>query len=232
MFGKIQKFDLLVSIYIFCIAVSELMGAKTFALMQIGNYHLNASVAIFVIPILFTINDIIVEVHGPERARSVIRSSLIVIFLLFLFSLLASYLPSSTRFASTENAYDTIFMKSARMSAASLIAFAAADFMDVYIFAKIREKMGKNKLWFRNNVSNFISQFFDTTTFMFLAFYTIEHSLGNNVSFLFSLILPYWLLKCSMSVIETPFVYLGVGWLKKDKSIISNQLSAVSKLSS
>ena len=47
---KIEKFDLLVSVYIFCIAVAELMGAKTFPLVKIFGYQLNASVAIFVIP--------------------------------------------------------------------------------------------------------------------------------------------------------------------------------------
>ena len=53
---------------------------------------------------------------------------------------------------------------------------------------------------------------------MFLAFYALDKGLGNNVSFLFSLILPYWLLKCTMSIIETPLVYAGVRWLKGDSS--------------
>ncbi|MFH0853168.1 MAG: queuosine precursor transporter [bacterium] len=223
---KIKKFDFLVSIYIFCIAVAELMGAKTFHLLDIGSYALNASVAIFVIPILFTINDMIVEVYGKVRARSVIRSSLVVIFLFFLFSLLVTALPPSSRFAESETAYDSIFVKSARISAASLIAFALAEFLDVYIFARLRKILHGKALWLRNNLSNFISQFVDTTVFMFLAFYTLSTGLGDNFSFLFSLILPYWLLKCSMSVIETPFVYLGVRWLRNDKTPKDNLLPA------
>ncbi|MBI3260976.1 queuosine precursor transporter [Candidatus Berkelbacteria bacterium] len=210
---KINKFDLLVSIYIFCIAVAELMGAKTFPIISSGALKLNASVAIFVIPLLFSINDIITEVYGKERARSVIRSGLLVIFLILMFSLLATHLPPSSRFASSEKAYDDIFGKSARIAAASLTAFGIADFLDVFIFSKIREKFGKKALWFRNNASNFVSQFVDTTLFMFLAFYAVQKPLGDNVVFLWSLILPYWLLKCFMSVIETPFVYLGVKWL-------------------
>ena len=213
---KIEKFDLLVSVYIFCIAVAELMGAKTFPLVKIFGYQLNASVAIFVIPLIFTINDIITEVLGRERARSVIRSGLFVIFLILLFSLIATNLPPSMRFQNSESAYDTIFGLSARIAAASLTAFALAEFLDVFIFAKIREKFGKKALWFRNNASNFVSQFVDTSVFMVLAFYAFDKSFDSNIGFLFSLILPYWLLKCFMSVIETPFVYLGVNWLKKD----------------
>lgn len=211
---KVNKLDLLVAIYIFCIAVSELMGAKTFPITTIGSFHLNASVAIFVIPILFSINDVITEVYGKERARSVIASGMFVIFLIFLFSILATSLPASTRFLTSESAYDTIFFKTARISIASLISFAIADLLDVYIFSKIREKFGKTNLWLRTNLSNFISQFIDTTIFITLAFYALNHGFSSNFSFLLGLIIPYWLLKCFMSIIETPFVYLGVKWLK------------------
>lgn len=214
---KIEKFDLLVSVYIFCIIISELMGAKTFPLINLFGYQLNASVAILILPLTFTINDVITEVLGKERARSVIRSGLIVILLILLFSLIAISLPPSSRFQSTEPYYDKIFGLSARISAASLIAFALAEFLDVFIFAKIRQRLGKNALWLRNNASNFISQFIDTLVFMFLAFWAFDKTFGVNISFLFSLILPYWLLKCSMSIIETPFVYLGVKWLKNEK---------------
>jgi uncharacterized integral membrane protein (TIGR00697 family) len=211
---KIEKFDLLVAVYIFCIAMAELMGAKTFPLFQIGSLKLTASVAIFVIPFLFTVNDMVTEVYGKERARSIIRSGLLVIFLILVFSLLATSLPPSGRFAASEAAYDNIFGKSARIAAASLIAFATAEFLDVYVFSRQREKMGAKALWFRNNASNFIAQLVDTTLFITLAFYSLNRGFGDNAAFLIGLIIPYWLLKCSMSVLETPLVYAGVRWLR------------------
>ena len=214
---NIHKFDLLVSIYMFCIVATELMGGKTFPVLDLGWFKLNSSVAIFVFPLTFTINDMITEVYGKERTRSVIRSGLVVISLILLFSLFATSLPPSIRFESSEAAYDTIFGLSARIAAASLAAFALSEFLDVMIFVKIREWFGKKALWFRNNVSNFISQFVDTFVFIFLAFYAFDKGFIDNVGFLFSLIIPYWLLKAFMSVIETPLVYLGVRWLRKDK---------------
>ncbi len=213
---KIQKLDLLISIYIFCIAVAELMGSKTFPILT-SPFPLNASVAIFVVPLIFSINDIITEVYGKERARSVVWSGLLVIGLIFLFAILATYLPPSKRFLGMEKAYDTVFTYSARIALASLTAFALSDFLDIYIFSKIRQALGKSKLWLRNNASNFISQFFDTTIFISLAFYSLDKPFLDNAAFLWSIILPYWLLKSFMSVIETPFVYLGVNWLKKDE---------------
>lgn len=214
---KIEKFDFLVSIYILCIALSELMGAKTFPLINLFGYQLNASVAILILPIIFTINDIITEVHGKERAKSVVRAGLASVLFILFFSLLSTQLPPSTRFKNTEPAYKSIFGMSARISAASLTAFALAEFLDVFVFVKLKQLFGKRRLWLRNNISNFISQFVDTTTFMTLAFYAFDKPLNGNLSFLVSIILPYWFLKCFMSVIETPFVYLGVKWLRKDK---------------
>lgn len=206
--------DLLVSVYIFCVAVSELMGAKTFPVFDFGWVRLNASVAVFVIPLIFTINDVIVEVYGKERARSIVRSSLVVIFLILLYSLLVTSLPPSKRFLSQEASYDAVFGLSARISAASLIAFAISDFLDIYVFVWLRQKLGKGRLWLRNNVSNFISEFVDSGTFLILAFYALDQSIGSNISFIVGLLIPYWLLRCVLSVLETPLVYLGVKWLR------------------
>lgn len=214
---KIKRMDFLISLYILCLVLAETMGGKTFPLITIGTYTLNASVAIFLIPLIFSINDIITEVYGKERTRSIIRSGLFMIGFVLLFSLFTTSLPPSSRFVQMESAYDAIFSLSARIAAASLTAFALAEFLDVYIFSKLRQKLGKTKLWLRTNASNFIAQFIDTVVFMTLAFYAFDQGISQNVSFLVSLIIPYWLLKCFMSIIETPLVYIGVKWLKKEQ---------------
>lgn len=216
-FLKIEKMDLLIAVYIFCVAVSELMGAKTFPVFDWGWVRLNASVAVFVIPLIFTINDVVTEVFGKERARSIVRSSLVVIFLMLLYSLLVTSLPPSKRFAASEASYDAVFGLSARISAASLIAFAVSDFLDIYVFVWLREKFGKGKLWLRNNVSNFVSQFIDSATFLVLAFWALDQGFSSNFNFIVGLLIPYWLLRCALSVLETPLVYLGVKWLRSEK---------------
>jgi uncharacterized integral membrane protein (TIGR00697 family) len=212
---KIQKLDLLISFYIACIAISELMGGKTFPLLSIGSFHLNASVAIFVVPLVYGINDVITEVFGKPRAQSVVRSGLLVIMFLLLFAVLATNLPASGLFASSNKAYGEIFGVSIRLSLASLIAFAIGEFADVLIFYRIRQRLGKRNLWFRTNASNFFSQLLDTVIFMSLAFYALNLPFSANFSFLVGLIVPYWLLKCFMSIIETPLVYAGVRLLRK-----------------
>ena len=215
---KIQKLDFLISFYITCILISELMGGKTFPLLTIGTFNLSASVAIFVIPLVYGINDIVTEVFGKPRAQSMVRSGLFMVLFLLLFAILATALPATARFMPLEKAYEQVFGVSIRIAAASLIAFAIGEFSDVLIFYKIRQRLGKSKLWFRTNASNFLSQFLDTAIFITLAFYTLDKPFASNFPFLLGLILPYWLLKCFMSIIETPLVYAGVKWLKRDEN--------------
>lgn len=211
-----HKLDFIIALYIFCIAVAELLGGKTFALLHWGTFHLNASVAIFVIPILFSITDVVTEVCGVARSRNIVRTGFVTIAAIALFSVLAVSLPPSARFVTMEPAYDAVFSTSIRISLASLTAFAIAEWLDVVIFARLRARLGHSRLWLRNNLSNIISQLFDTTIFITLAFYAMDQSMGENIPFLMSIILPYWLLKCGMSIIETPLVYLGVWWLRKE----------------
>ncbi|HVS78881.1 MAG TPA: queuosine precursor transporter [Candidatus Saccharimonadales bacterium] len=211
---NIRKMDLVLALYIFGVITAELMGAKTFKLTDFSWAHLNASVAIFVLPLLFTMVDVVVEVYGRARARSMVYSGLVVVVLLIVYAALTTGLPASSQYSATEPAYDTIFHASIRISAASLAAFAVSELMDVAIFARLRDRLKGRALWLRNNITNFVAQFFDSAVFLALAFYATSQAFGANVSFLWSLLLPYWLIRCGLSVIETPLVYLGAWWLR------------------
>ena len=184
------------------------MGAKIFPLINIFGYQLNASVGIFFIPIIYSLNDMLTEVYGPKTARSMVRLGMGIIALIVISSFLFTSLPPATRFISQNSAYQGIFGVSMRIALASLIAFGVGDFLDIYIFTKIRKAFGQRRLWLRNNASNIISEAIDTILFMTIAFYAVDKGFGDNATFLLSISLPYWLLKCCASIIETPFVYL------------------------
>jgi queuosine precursor transporter len=212
---KIQKLDLLIAFYTTSVVLTELMGAKTVPLFSVFGIPVSGTVTLLVLPFIYSVNDIIVEVYGKPRAQSIVRSTLLMVLYIFIFSVIATILPADHRFAPTENAYETVFGISARFSAASLIAFALSEFSDVYIFAKMRERLGKRNLWLRTNVSNFASEFLDTAIFMTLAFYALNLPVVANLTFIAGIAIPYWLLRCVMSIIETPLVYVGVKWLGK-----------------
>ena len=213
-FTHLTKLEIIVGLYIFFLMASETMGMKLIHLFDIGDLQLNTSVAIFALPFIFSINDIIIEVYGINRARALTRLGFFIIVLIALFCIFFTALPSSPKFASMHDSYNAVFSFSIRVSIASLTAFAVAQFTDIWIFKKIRTRFGKKALWFRNNVSNIIGLLIDTTIFMLIARYDTSTDLASNIPFLIGLILPYWLIKCFMSALITPFTYLGVKWLR------------------
>lgn len=210
------KSDILVGLYVFCIITAELMGSKTFPLFKIVNFNLTGSIGMFLIPWIFSINDIFTEVFGFKRTKNLAKISILTVFLLILLAAFAVALPPSARYSSTNEAYKIIFSQSIRISVASLIAMAISNFTDIKIFWRLKQKLGKYGLWFRNNLSNILATLLDTVVFMSLAFYDPSHTFSNNFQFLIGLITPYWLLKVFMSVISTPFVYKGIKWLKEN----------------
>jgi uncharacterized integral membrane protein (TIGR00697 family) len=211
------KPDVLIGIYVFCIITSELMGSKTFPLFQIFGFSLTGSIGMFLIPWIFSINDIFAEVFGLKRAKNLAKISILIVFLLILLSLLAISLPPSARYLSMNDAYRQIFSQSIRISIASIIAITVSNFTDINIFWKLKQKLSRYGLWFRNNLSNHLAILLDTVVFMTLAFYSLDKPFSNNLTFLLGIIIPYWLLKAFMSSISTPFVYWGIKWLKSTK---------------
>lgn len=204
------KTDILLSLFISAIVAANLLGSKITTI-----FGISVSVGIFSYPLTFLITDIISEVYGRKKAFNFFLggflASLFVLFLTFL----SLSLPANQRFA-METEYQIIFSLSIRMLLASNIAFLISQLHDIFMFDFLKKKTKGKFLWIRNNFSTMISQFFDTTIFMFIAFY--QTSPKFNASFIFSLIIPYWLLKISMASLDTPFCYLGVRWLRDKKT--------------
>jgi queuosine precursor transporter len=214
----------LVALYIFCVIMTETLGVKTSPVGNISLHfgpinipQLKVSMAIFFIPFIYCINDILAQVWGYKTARTVYRISLFSIVGLAFFSWLSTSLPASMIFVDKEAAFDTIFGQTIRFSLASITAFAVSDILDVIIFCRLRDKFRGKSLWLSTNLSNFIAQGIDGALFVYLAMYVpgdISFWAGNH-AFMWGVILPYWVFRCCMSVFATPFVYAGVKWAKQ-----------------
>ena len=219
-----SKLLILTAMYIFCVIMTETMGVKTSPIGHISLHfwpinvpQLKVSMAIFFIPFIYCINDVIAQVFGYTTARSIYRISLFSIIALAFFSWLTTALPASNIFADKEAAYEIIFGQTLRFSIASILAFAVSDILDVIIFCKLRDKLKWKSLWLSTNLSNFISEGIDGALFVYLAMYVpgdISFWAGNH-AFLWGVILPYWVFRCAMSILATPFVYWGVSWARK-----------------
>lgn len=200
------------------------MGAKVMPLGEIGGFKFNISVAIFLMPLLYTIIDCISEVYGRTRARGIVFMGLICIVLLMGFMALAIALPHAARFDGQNPAYEMIFGTSFRLASASVVAFFVSELADVFVYSKIRDKTKGRMMWLRNNASNIVGEFVDSFVFMTIAFYSFDKSFAGNVSWVLGLTIPYWLAKCVMSFVSTPLVYAGVKYLKNGETVQETEM--------
>ena len=204
---KEKKTNILLALFIGSLVAANLIGLK------IADFVIfEASVGILAFPITFLITDIVEEVHGKKKAQEfVFLGALTLIFILVL-TAIAVGLPYAERSLVKEE-YDEIFGTTLRIVIASVIAFILSQAHDVWAFNFWKQRTKGKYLWLRNNLSTMVSSFFDTTIFMFIAFYGISDKF--TVSYVFSLIIPYWLVKILFALGDTPLCYLGVKWLKK-----------------
>lgn len=200
------KLTILSGIFIAGLIAANLLGSKVTVLFGVA-----VSVGIFSYPLTFMVTDVIGEVYGKKKARELVWAAVIAQVLILALTLISIKLPAASRYELNEE-YVKIFSGSARVVFASLVAFIASQVHDVWAFDFWKKKTGGKYLWLRNNLSTFVSQAIDTLLFLFIAFYKISDRF--TVDFILHLALSYWLFKIAFAVIDTPFVYLLVKWLK------------------
>jgi len=216
---KQSKLYLLLAFYVGALYASNLLGGK---LMPIGFGGRGLTVSIIMFPFLFLITDIVGEVYGKKTAKHFVRIGLISLLVLLAWQIFALYVPEASPndwYKDVFNgAYSTVFGLSVSFTIASICAFFFGQHVDVFTYHIMKKIQGKKLLWLRNNVSTIIGQFVDTTLWTFIAFSPKLFDGSFTPLSLFSLIVvPYWLAKVIMALIDTPLVYLGVWWLRGKK---------------
>ena len=202
------KTDVLLGFFICALILANTLGSKITTI-----FGVRVSVGIFFIPILFLVTDIVSEVLGEKKAQEFVYISIFVLIFTLVMMYVAIKMPPNETWGNQE-AFASVFSSNLRMIIASIIAFIISQFHDVWAFNLLKKKTKGKYLWLRNNVSTIVSQFIDTTIFMFIAFYKVNPKF--TASFIVSLIIPYFIFKVVFALLDTPFCYLGVKWLRKE----------------
>ena len=204
-----SRLQILFALFITVLVGMNLLGGKIVSL-----FGISVSVGIFMVPLTFLITDIVEEVYGKSAIKHFIIGGVISSIIIFLFTGLFVLLEPHTRYSFNEE-YRIIFGSSLRMIVASIVAFVLGQVHDAIAFDWLKKKTKGKALWLRNNLSTIISQLIDTFVFMMIAFYHLTPKF--TFLFIIQLAIPYYLFKVLFAIIDTPFVYLGVNWLKKEK---------------
>jgi uncharacterized integral membrane protein (TIGR00697 family) len=200
-----SKTNLLLGLFVAALVAANLVGTK------VTHVFLDFSVGIFAYPLTFLITDIVEEVHGKERTKQFMYVGFVCLVFVLLLTALAVSLPFAER-SFVKEEYTKVFGTTLRIIVASITAFIISQTHDIWAFNFWKQKTHGRYLWLRNNASTIVSQLIDTTLFMFIAFYGVSPKF--TAAYVFALIIPYWLLKITVALFDTPICYLGVAWLR------------------
>ena len=180
----------------------EIFGIKLFEL----------SVGILPYPLTFLITDLISEIYGKKKAHQVVIAGIFASFFSMGIVLLADAVPVMENSPLSNNDFEKVFSLSPLAVLASMLAYLAAQFVDIRIY-HFWKKFTKGKhLWLRNNFSTFASQFLDTFTVILLL--SLFEILPWDL--FFGLVLSGFIFKVLVAAFDTPLLYLFV-WLFKRK---------------
>lgn len=183
-----------------CIFVTTLIVANIAAAKVVTFWGLVVPAAIVAYPLTFLMTDVIGEIWGEEEANKTVKLGFVCQLLSLILIGLAIVLPVA-EFANNQAEFESILGQSFRMVVASLIAYTVAQFNDVYIFHKLKDKHNGKHKWIRNNLSTMTSQLLDTAIFITIAFI-------GTVPNIFVMIISQYAVKLVYALLDTPFFYL------------------------
>lgn len=200
-----------------------LIGTESGAFFNNGFFNtISVSVGILTVPLMFLVIDIYHEVWGKKATKQLINVGVISMLVMILITWVSVKVPVG-RFAGVPSdqlemyttAYNGFFSVSIRMAIASILAFYLAQLSDILIFHFWRKQTHGKLYWLRKNVSTFVSEFVDSTIFMFVAFYD---PVNFPAPLVIKLVLPYYIFKALFALLDTPFAYLGVWWAREGEN--------------
>ncbi len=189
----------LTGIFLVSLVVANIITAKLFVLAGV-----TLAAGIIPYPITFLATDLISEVYGRKRANAVVLVgfflSLYVLVLLKLGQWAEPY-----EGLNRQAEYEVIFGGSMRAIVASMIAYLAAQLIDVRLFHYWKQRTEGKHLWLRNNASTMVSQIIDTVLVVSILFWGVLEP-GEIVS----IIIAGYIFKLIIAAVDTPFFYFGV----------------------
>jgi uncharacterized integral membrane protein (TIGR00697 family) len=201
---KYKYFHIVSGIFVATLLISNTIAVK---IISVGSFAVPAGILCF--PLSYIFGDILTEVYGYERSRSVIWTGFFSLGLMSLFYLLAEFLRPAP-FWNNQNAFELILGQAPRIAIASLIGYWVGEFTNSYVLSRMKIWTNGKFLWTRTVGSTVAGQAVDTIMFNIVAFVGLF-----STSNLIDIIITGYILKVLYEVIATPLTYKIVGFLKR-----------------
>lgn len=202
--NQYKYLGLITVLYITFQLVSDVTAGK---IVQLGIFTVSATVLYF--PFTYIFADVLTEVYGYAKARSVVWMVLIASVLAGLIYSLVVFLPPAVGF-DANSAYSRVLGQVPRILIGGWIAVWVGGILNDYVLAKMKIWTNGKYLWTRTIGSTIVGEGVNTFLFYMIALYAIIPT-----GLLVTSILSGWLLKVVVEIIMTPATYVVVMKLKK-----------------
>ncbi|MCB2196278.1 MAG: queuosine precursor transporter [Bacteroidetes bacterium] len=220
-FRREAVFVVLAGLFIGSLAMLNILGLSR--LIDLS-FHFNGSRVHFMVfigvlpyPITFLCTDFISELYGKKRANMVVWTGLLLNLWVLFIMWFGGKLPEDPSVDSA--AFFRIRELTFGATAASMIAYLTAQFVDVHVFHMLKKITNGKHLWLRNNGSTLTSQLIDSIAVVLITYYgakAIEIQDDRHVfSYLMMLIISNYIFKMVSALLDTIPFYIGVKWLSK-----------------
>jgi uncharacterized integral membrane protein (TIGR00697 family) len=210
--------------------IAECIGGKIFSLEKVFGWppvnltlfgekglSFNLTCGVLLWPLEFVITDIVNEYFGPKAVRRISITAVALISYAFLMFYIAMHAApadfwvgskSSAGIPSMQGAFEAVFGQGMWIILGSLVAFLVSQFVDVYVFHKIKKATGDKMIWLRATGSTVVSQLVDSFVVLFIAF-----KIGNGWSWstVLGVCVVNYMYKFTMAIILTPVIQ----WVEK-----------------
>lgn len=175
------------------------------------------SSGIIAYPVTFLITDIISEIYGEHRAKTLVYTGFFVSVFTVLIILISIKLPIWEQSPVDGDSYNRVFGLAPGIVFGSMIAYLSAQYVDVQLFEFWRKLTKGKHLWLRNNGSTIISQLIDTTLVVVIALIIYPKVTGVSEAITLTaaiqIIIGQYIFKACIALVDTPFIYLFVNWI-------------------
>lgn len=239
-----RVFLLLAGLFLGTLAMLNILGISRF--IRLGQWPSGDNGWVFAVavgvlpyPATFLCTDFISELYGRKRANFVVWVGLLLNMWVMFFMWLGGVLPGFEPLDSVtgEIARDAagnlpVFFEIRHLAfgavTASMLAYLAAQFCDVYLFHYWKKLTQGRHLWLRNNGSTMISQFVDTTAVITMTYFV------GGLSGVLHLDKPVWdqllvligtsyAVKVIIALVDTIPFYIGTHYLSRYLRIDSSR---------
>ncbi len=214
-------FLILSGIFFGTLAMLNILGISRFIDLSFTVFgrHIPMVLAVGVLPypITFLCTDFLSEFYGRERTNFVVFVGLLINLWVVAFLWLGGVLPGAGDAPDEGAVFFAIRTLAFGAVTASMIAYLAAQFIDVYLFHFWRRLTRGKHLWLRNNGSTLVSQMVDTTAVILIThFFAGALPISDDQALwpqLMVFIASGYVFKLVVALLDTIPFYIGAQWL-------------------